>query len=60
MEQRTEHVSLKLCHAAELKGGTDFNGSIGTAIVFFFHITTKKSLEKQTNCSSKAVTVAID
>ena len=36
MEQRTEHVSLKLCHAAELKGGTDFNGSIGTAIVFFF------------------------
>ena len=40
MEQRTEYVSLKLCHAAELKGGTYFNGSIGTAIVFF-HITIK-------------------
>ena len=43
MEQRTEHVSLKLCHAAELKGGTDFNGSIGTVIVFFSYNNKKES-----------------
>ena len=56
MEQRTEYISLKPFHTAELRGGTDFNGLIGVFIISF-NITIKKSLEKQANCTSKVVAV---